>query len=270
MKTISKILPALLAFALLSSCSGDEKGNNANADSLKNDSSPKTTVLQTDSGKIMIDASGNAVQFDANGKIKGRGHFDGNQPSGAWLRYDENGNIISAQHFSSDGTPTKQLDKNDFEFRIWESKSIGARLTIPKNWEELSSPNPDLLASFSKKVDDDSVKIKPNINIVKAQLKPGDNLAKLAEMQMNLMHQNFPRVSPPVAEEYFTVDSCQAFRRYGMYDTPENRAGYLNAIIISGNTAWFISCEAQNKANSEFLLYQGVFHEIVDSFHRVK
>lgn len=270
MNTRISIAASVIALALLSSCSGDDKNNEGNADSLANDSGPKTIVLQTDSGKIMIDASGNAVQFDANGKIKGRGHFDGNQPSGAWLRYDENGNIISAQHFSSDGTPTKQLDKNDFDFRTWESKSIGARLTIPKNWEEIKSPNPDLLTSFSKKVNDDSVKIKPNINIVKAQLKPGDNLAKLAELQMNLMHQNFPRVSPPVAEEYFTVDSCQAFRRYGMYDTPDNRAGYLNAIIVNGNTAWFISCEAQNKTQGEFLLYQGVFHEIVNSFHRVK
>lgn len=258
--------PAAFAIVFIS-CSGDEKPNETPADSALVNTAAQAYVLQTDSGKIQVDAEGKAVLYDANGKIRGRGYFNGNKPLGAWIRYDENGNIVSAEHFQNDGAP-KVLDKNDFEFRIWENKEFGARFSIPKNWEEIPSANPGLLVSFTKNVKDDSVEIKPNINIVKAQLKPGDNLQKLADMQMDLMHQNFPRVDPPVSEEFFTVDSCKAFRRYGMYYTPDNRAGYLNAIIISGNTAWFFSCEAQNKENREFLLYQDIFHQIVESFRR--
>lgn len=254
--------------ALFFSCSGDEeKKSTDDSIPVKADS---VTVVQTDSGRIEIQYSGYAMQYDKDGKLKGSGYFRNNKPEGAWIRYDENGAIVSAEHFSPDGNVLKELDKTDFVFRTWTNKDFGAAFSIPENWEEVPSANPALLVSFTKKVQDDSVMIKPNINVVKAQLKPGDNLDKLAAMQMEILHQNVERVEPPIAEEYFNPGSCKGFRRYGMYYTANNKVGYLNAIIISENNAWFFSCEAQNREQGEFLLYQGVFQQIVDSFKRVK
>lgn len=262
---MKKLLLCPLLLALVS-CSGDEAKSTAADSATQTVAGASETVLQTDTGKIVVKLNGEASLYDPNGKLRGSGYFTGGKPAGAWLRYDEQGNIISAEHFSNDGTPVRQLDKNDFEFRSWTVNGFGARFSIPKNWKELPSANPALLASFSKEVQDDSVFIRPSVNIVKAQLQPGETIDKLAEMQMNILHQKFPRVEP-VGEEYFTVDSCQGFRRYGKYENGNKQAGYLNAIIVSGNSAWLISCEAQN-VQGEFLLYQGVFHRITESFRR--
>lgn len=224
--------------------------------------------IQTDSGRIEVDADGKAVLYYENGKVKARGEYVEGKPAGAWIRYDENGNVISAAHLS-DGKPLYQLDKNDFEFRTWKNEKLGAQFNVPKEWKEVPSPNPALVASFEKTISDTAIHIRPNFNIARAQLQPGDSLAGLAQLQLNMLHESMGRVDI-VEEAYITIDGCKAFRRYGMYFTGDNKVGFLNLIIVSGNDAWFFSCEAQNKNQGEFLLYQGVFQQITESFHRIK
>jgi hypothetical protein len=260
---------ALPAFLFISCSSESPKSENKNDTAV---SSANKTILQTDSGRIEVETmagtdEGKATLVDANGKITGRGMLIDGKISGAWVRYDANGNIISAEHFS-EGKPLHALDKNDFDFRSWENKQLGVRIKVPKNWKELPSANPALVASFQKDDADTSVHMKANFNIARAALAPGDNLEKLTQMQIDMMHQNFGRVEI-VEENKIVLDSCSAFRRYGMYFVENNKVGFLNVIIVHGNDAWFFSCEAQNKADGEFLKYQGVFQEIVESFQRV-
>ncbi len=266
------IFISAISFSIASCSSGEEKNEKQNNNSIAIPQTVKTT-LQTDSGRIEIETiPGNdeskAVLVDANGKIVERGSFIDNKPAGAWVKYDANGNIISAEHYS-EGKPTHTLDKNDFDFRTWENKQLGAKFLVPKNWKELPSPNPALVASFQKDETDTAVHIKPNFNLARAQLSPGDSLGKLAQAQIEMMHQNLGRVEI-VNESNIILDSCAAFRRYGMYYVENNKVGFLDVIIVSGNTAWFFSCEAQNKFDGEFLKYQGVFQQIVDSFQRIR
>lgn len=270
----------LFAFTLLSalafsSCSSSEEPKEENkVDSSASVIAPAAikTTLQTDSGKYEIEtipgnSEAKAVLLDANGKIIARGLMLDGKPSGAWVKYDANGNIISAEHYSQ-GKPLHPLDVNDFNFRTWENQKLGVRLNIPKNWKELPSDNPALIASFEKENKDTAIHIKANFNLVRAKLAPTDNLEKLEQMQIDMMHQNFGRVEI-VEEKNFIVDSCSAFRRYGMYYVDNNKVGFLNVIIVHGTDAWLFSCEAQNKQDGEFLKYQGVFQQIVESFQRI-
>ena len=260
----------LLTFSLvlfLLSCSSREKKNTV-ADSVLSDTTTIAQTIRTDSGQLVIRKNGEALLLGENGKLKASGYFDHGAPSGAWVHYDENGKVVTAK-FLVEGKVTHELDKKDFDFRTYENQKLGVKFLVPKEWKELPSPNPALLASFEKEVSNDSVTIKPNFNVTRAKLGTGDNLQKLAAMQMDILRKQFGRVDP-IQEENFTVDSCSAFRRYGMYYIEKNTVGYLNAIIVNGSDAWFFSCEAQNKSQGEFLLYQGVFQKIVDSFERVK
>ncbi|MBI3511371.1 MAG: hypothetical protein HY064_11960 [Bacteroidetes bacterium] len=260
----------LFAFPFfLMACSGDEKKTNT-PDSAK-DSIGKIT-LQTDSGKMVVATKngvkdGNAVLYFPDGKVKQKGMFLEGKVAGAWVTYDENGNAIKAEHISN-GKVLHELDVNDFNFRDYRNEKMGISFNVPKAWKEIESPNGALLVSFEKELNDTSVKMKPNFNVAMAVLQPGDDLASLAQMQIQVLHENMGRVEI-VNEEKMRIDSCDAFRRYGMYYDEQEKVGFLNLIIISGKNVWFFSCDAQNNSDAEFLKYQGVFEAIVESFHRL-
>ncbi len=243
-------------------------------DSAKTIAIPSTekTIIQTDSGRLEIENTNGleerkATLYDKNGKVLQTGMFLDNKAAGAWIKYDAFGNVISAEHYSA-GKPIHELDKTDFSFRTWENKQFGAKFSVPKNWREIPSPNPATIASFEKEVKDSSTRMKPNFNVARAQLQPGDNLDKLAMMQIQLLHENMERVEV-VEESYLTIDSCKAFRRFGKYYSDNVNVGFLDVIIVSGNTAWLFSCASENNEQGDFLKYQGLFQEIVESFQRV-
>jgi hypothetical protein len=50
-----------------------------------------------------------------------------------------------------------------------------------------------------------------------------------------------------------------------MFYNDNSKVGFLMTIVVKGNRAWFFSCNAQNMTNGEFLRYQGVFEEIVET-----
>lgn len=224
--------------------------------------------LQTDSGRIEIDRNGKAVLIAKDGTVRGRGYFFHGKPAGAWVRYDSLGNILSAAHLL-DGKSLCELDKNDFYFTSWKNDTMGASFMVPKSWKQIPSPNSALLVSFEKEISDTTIRVKPNFNVTHAKLQPGDNLQSLARMELQMLQEKMGSVEV-VDEAFITVDSCNAFRRYGKYSNGNASVGFLDLIIISGNDAWFFSCEAQNKTQGEFLRYQGVFQEITESFRRTR
>ncbi|HET6993205.1 MAG TPA: hypothetical protein VFJ43_17860 [Bacteroidia bacterium] len=273
---MKKFLNSIFLSAILISfvsCSSDSAPDKK-TDSAVADTASGKKIIQTDSGRIEIEIAkgsneGKAALYDANGKLLQTGMYINDKPAGAWIKYDASGNIISAEHYSS-GKPLMQLDKNDFVFREWNNGKIGLKFKVPKDWTERSSPNPALLVSFEKPVKDTTVHMKPNFTVAKATLGSGENLEILAKRQIDMMHQYYDRVEPPIDENNIAVDSCDAFRRYGMYYSGNEKFGYLNVIIIKNTDVWFFSCVAQNNANAEFLKYQGVFQEILESIQRVK
>ncbi|HEU4717023.1 MAG TPA: hypothetical protein VFU15_04290 [Bacteroidia bacterium] len=265
---------SLVAIALLSACGGDKTGD---THSPAKDSTPatvktnpNTVILQTDSGQLEIETVNGKKQGHAwlrkDGKLIAEGSYDNDVPAGAWVNYGENGRVIKAFHMS-EGKKLFDLDSADFNFAKFQSRDFGAGFLVPEKWQSIKSPNPALLVSFTKKVPD-TVKVAPNMNVARGKLKPGENLQKLADLQLKMLHDAAGHVDV-VQENLFTVDSCQSFQRYGMYDMEDSRVGFLDAIIIHGDDVWFFSCEAQNKNQGEFLRYQGVFEKIVESFHRV-
>jgi hypothetical protein len=120
------------------------------------------------------------------------------------------------------------------------------------------------LISYEKEVTEEGILIMPNFNIAKGKLEAGQTLEILAEQQMNMLHEVVGRVET-VHESYVTVDSCRTFLRYGKYYTENNMIGFLDAIVIKGDTMWVISCAAQNREQGEFLKYQSVFENLVMS-----
>jgi hypothetical protein len=266
------LLPIIISFT---SCGNDP--SEVKTDSIpKKDSSvlaQNITRLDTDSGKLEIISAlhlpeSKATLYYPDGKVKASGFFIGGKPASAWIYYDEKGNIIKAEHISNN-EKARPLDKTDFEFRDWSSQTLGLKFKLPKNWKELTSPNPNLIASFYKDVQADSVKIKPSFNVARAQIGPGDSLSKLTKDQLDLLYKQYGRVEIN-DEQYFTINSCKAFRRYGLFYTENSKIGFLNAIIIHGKDAWLFSFEAQNMSTGEFLQYQGLFEMILQSFERVE
>jgi hypothetical protein len=273
---MKKILPAIYFASVLicaSSCSSDpnEKPKTDSAAVPSKDST--VNILKTDSGRLEIKSTGglkekDATLFSENGKITQKGKFFDNKPAGAWVKYDDAGNAISAYHYSN-GKPVHKLDPDDFNFVTCAKKGFGATFSVPKNWPETSSPDPSNLIAFSKDVKDPAVKLHPNFNFRHEKLQPGDDLAKLSQMQLQVLHENVGRVEL-VEQSDFIVDSCNATRSYGMFTEESGTVGFLSAIIISGNEVWFFSCEAQNNNPGDFLTYQGVFQAILESFKRTQ
>ena len=227
-----------------------------------------TREMQTDSGKLIIThISGreidDVVLMDANGKLLARGYMSGNQITGAWLKYDESGNVKTAFHYS-DGLPKYALDPADFKTERVTYPEMGISFAIPLNWDTISPFNPKGFVSYEKEISESGLLMRPNVNIAKGQLEAGQTLESMAAEQLNMLHQSVGRVEL-VDESYLTVDSCKAFRRYGMYYTADNKVGFLDAIIISGNNVYVISCAAQNREQGEFLKYQAVFENLVMS-----
>lgn len=255
-------------FVVLNSC-GDT--NNAEkkdsvADSAGMTDENATREIQTDSGKLIIThlqgtEIDDVVMMDAAGNIAARGYMFNNRLTGAWLKYDVNGNVITAMHYS-EGVPKYALDANDFKTERVEYKEMGISFAVPVNWDTIAPFNPKSFVSYEKEVIEAGLIMKPNINIAKGSLETGQTLESLAAQQLDLLHQTVGRVEL-VDEAFFTIDSCKAFRRYGMYYTEDNKVGFLDAIIIKGNDVYVISCAAQNREQGEFLKYQAVFENVV-------
>ncbi|GAB4137007.1 MAG: hypothetical protein Fur0041_11680 [Bacteroidia bacterium] len=263
---------ALLLSLLMVSCADDHQEQKKDS-VVPNETAvagqlPVKTVIETDSGKLEVFQlngvnDGAAVLYGKDGKKIAEGTFAGGKKTGAWLRYDNNGKVIAAEHLSGDQV-LHVLDVNDFDFIRYTNKEMGISFEVPRAWKELKSPNNALVASFEKPVNDKDVLLKPGFNLAKGKLQPGDNLKKLSDMHMQMLHNEMGRVEL-VDEENFTVDSCVAFRRYGMYYTKTSKAGFLNAIIIKGENVYVFDAVAQNKTQGEFLKYQSVFQHIAES-----
>jgi hypothetical protein len=256
----------------LASCSSDVS-DKTKTDSVQNYTSASATILSTDSGKLEIKRIGalkesEATLFSSDGKISQKGKFFENKPAGAWLKYDASGKVISAYHYSN-GKPMHKLDPEDFNFVTCAKPGFGATFSVPKAWPETPSPDPSQLVAFSKNVADPTVTLHPNFNFRHEKLHPGDSLEQLANMQLQVLHENVGRLDL-VEKNEFSVDGCAATRCYGMFSEESGTVGFLSAVIISGDDVWFFSCEAQNNKAGEFLIYQGVFQEILESFKRVK
>ncbi len=254
---------------LLTSCSNentDQGAKDSVADSMSIVSSKQE--FETDSGKLVIThiqgvEIDSAVLYGKDGKISARGFMFNNKPSGAWVYYDANGNITKAEHFAGESMKYN-LDVEDFKTSRITFKEMGISAEIPVNWKPIESPNTASLISYEKVVTEDGILMMPNFNIAKGKIEAGQTLESLAAEQLNMLHQNVGRVEL-IDESFLMIDSCKSFRRYGMYFTENNKVGFLDAIIVKGDTIWVISCAAQNREQGEFLKYQSVFESLVMS-----
>ncbi len=270
---MKKFLPvfSLCVLAFLSSCSSEES-EKTNADSAKNETAIAVKTLTTDSGKLEIKSftglkESDATLYSSDGKIVQQGKFLDDKPAGAWVKYDDGGKAISAYHYSN-GKAIHKLDPDDFNFVTCAKTGFGATFSVPKSWPETSSPDPSHLIAFSKNIPEQEGTLHPNFNFRHEKLRAGDSLSGLANMQLQILHENVGRVDL-VEQSDFILDGCQATRRYGMFTEETGTVGFLSAIIISGDDVWFFSCEASNNKPGDFLKYQGVFQEILESFKRV-
>ncbi|CAN5319056.1 hypothetical protein BH09BAC5_BH09BAC5_30020 [soil metagenome] len=256
---------------LFASCSSNENKKNISDSAVSPVSGLQKT--NTDSGTLEVKSipglkESNATLTSAAGKITQKGKFYNNEKAGAWIKYDENGKAISALHFSK-GKPIHELDPEDFNVRTINDKGFGATFQVPEKWIDGGSPDHSRLISFYKKLKDPAAELDPNFNFRHEKLQPGDSLKNIADTQMEILHENVGRVDM-VEESYFVIDSSNAIRRYGMFSDESGSVGFLNAIIVSGNDVWVLSCEASNAKAGDFLSYQGVFQSILESFKRAK
>lgn len=261
----------VLCFIFSCSSEGNDKTKTDSAAISKTDSS--LNFLNTDSGKLEIKSiaglkENDATLYSSDGKIAQQGKLLDNKPVGAWVKYDNAGSVISAYHYSN-GKAIHKLDPTDFNFVTCIKPGFGATFSVPKSWPETASPDPAQLVAFSKSTTDPGSKLHPNFNFRHEKLRAGDSLKGLANMQLQVLHENVGRVDI-VEQSDFVVDGCQATRHYGMFSEETGTVGFLSAIIISGDDVWFLSCEAQNNKPGDFLNYQGVFQEILESFKKAK
>lgn len=250
-------------------------GDDATAEEQKKDSPATRTIsdvattreVQTDSGKLIITTRAGqdveeAVLLDANGKLLGRGQLYNNQPTGAWLKYDDKGNVVKATHYA--GATQYELDAKDFKTVRVEMKEMGISFVKPVDWDTVSPYNPMTFVSFEKEVYGTDMLENPNINISKGTLEPGQTLESLSNDMLTMLHNAVGRVEL-VDEAKLTIDSCPGFRRYGMYYNGDRKYGFLDAIIVHGTTIYVISCTAPNMQQGDFLRYQAVFEALVMS-----
>ena len=266
-----KIKNFLFSFTIVFSVScGETMPVSENADSSNHVQGKVSSVreIETDSGKLVITEQDgveldSAVLYDASGVITARGFFYNNQPSGAWFHYDATGKIVSVKHYSQ-GAAKYNLDATDFKTKRVSFNEMGISAEIPEQWKSIETPNAGSLISYEKPVTEQGILMMPNFNIAKGKLEAGQTLKSLAADQLNMLHDAVGRVEL-VDESFLTIDSCSAFRRYGMYYTEDNKVGFLDAIIVKGDQIWVISCAAQNREQGEFLKYQSVFENLVMS-----
>jgi hypothetical protein len=272
MKNKSFSFFCLFISVFIFSCSTNEnQGTKKDSVAVNKPDSLKKIVpieIQTDSGRLEIQKeNGRATLINGEGKILQKGFLENNLPVGAWVKYNASGKAIHAEQFSK-GKPLLQLDANDFNFRQWKNEKLGLAFSVPENWKEVPTGDTSQIDSFLKS----SVKVKsnqvtPGFFVDHRKLSPGENLDFLQKNEANLMHGNYDRVDI-IEEGEISVDSCAAFRRYGMYGSDEENTGFLKVIIIKGDEVWHFTCTAPNE-NSGFLKYQGVFEEILESIHIV-
>lgn len=260
----------LSAFVAFAACSPKNSGDKTNAgDSVV----AKPVVFKTDSGQLEVPVingkkNGKAELKNAAGKVIGTGYFVNDVQAGVWKRFDDAGKLISVNQFSS-GKAVRTLDVTDFETRKFENAAMNIRLRIPKYWKEVTSPNPNLMAIFEKEASDTTTSQAPSVNVVKAVLGQNETLEKLAADQLQLMHQGVDRVEV-IDEQFFNLKQAHGFRRYGMYTIEKMTVGYMNAILISGEDVYVFSCVADNSKPGDFLAYQAVFDELVESFEKAR
>jgi hypothetical protein len=262
----------IISFIFSFSIIGCSEQESASSDIDSVDQKPITTII-TDSGTLFISTlSGSkadkAELKDASGKLISSGLFLDGKPAGAWKHFDASGKLLDVKHYS-EGRILRELDVNDFDFRTYQNQAMGLQINIPKMWDEEVSLNSDLMVSFRKIAVDTTATQPPAVNIAKAQLGANETLEKLAAMQLKMLHEGVYRLEI-IEESYFDADSCRGFKRYGMFTSGKQNIGFLNAIIVSNNTAWMFSCVANNGGKAEFLSYQSVFDEIINSFKRIK
>jgi hypothetical protein len=267
MKTI---FPIFIFSLLFFSCGNEEKKNPA--DSAPAQNTPLAKKQQTDSGNLEIKPVAglpeqNAVLYDANGKIIQKGKFMNDKPVGAWIKYDAAGNAISAVHYSSAGVPSNSLDPQDYNFIPFTKKDFGATFNVPKSWKEIPGGQGTFI-TFYKKLPDSTLQA-PNFSFHREKLQPGDDLEKLANMQLQVLHENVEHVVP-IDKMNIIIDSCKAIRCHGTFTDQRGTTGFMSAIILSGNDLWFLNCEAPNNKQGEFLNYEGVFEAVLESFKRTK
>ncbi len=255
-------------------------GNSCHSDNSiisKNDSLSKIDSsiisIETDSGRLEIihrkkTNEADFFLFSKNGKILQQGNYLENEVSGPWIKFDENGNAISAYHFSK-GKAIHKLDSSDFNFVVYSSKNLGASFSYPKNWKEEFSNETSGIIAFSKTLKDKSPTTLAHFSIRHEQLQKGDNLEKLGQMQIQNLHENADRVEL-VNEIFYEQDSCQVLRRFGMYSDDSGTIGFLYAILLNRDNVWFLTCESPNNVAGQFLNYQGVFQEVLESFKSLK
>lgn len=260
-----------IAVLLLAACSSKDNADKQKAEDSVAALKPK--FFQTDSGRLEVPVrdgkkNGIAVLRNAAGIVVGSGLFVNDVQAGVWKRFDASGKLISVNQFSS-GKAVRTLDITDFEKRKFENAAMNIRLSIPKLWTEVESPNPALMAIFEKNINDTTVVQPPAVNVVKAVLGKNETLEKLAADQLNLLHQAINRVEV-IDEQYFTLNKTTGFRRYGMYTIDNITVGFMNAILINGNNVYVFNCIADNSKPGDFLAYQAVFDEMVESFEIIK
>lgn len=265
-----KLFLLIASCAVFTACGDPAVVEDPKVDTVADTFSDVTTTheVETDSGKLIIThrdgkVEDEAVLLDASGKIKARGQLYNNLPTGAWLKYDADGNVLSAAQYS-DGVVKYNLDADDFKTERVNMKEMGISFVIPVKWDTVSPFNPLTFVSYEKEVNEPGIIMKPNINISKGTMEAGQTLESLAADMLNMLHSSVGRVEL-VDEAYLTIDSCRSFRRYGMYYTDDNKVGFLDAIIVKGSTIYVISCAAQNREQGEFLKYQAVFENLVMS-----
>lgn len=227
-----------------------------------------TRSTETDSGRVIVthhafDPLEVATVYDRNGYIVYKGSMLNGERTGAWLKYNREGKVTHAWQYSN-GKLIHRLDASDFETKSLHLHQLGLGLKVPSKWFVPESENPWALLTIEKK--NDSAIFNPTINITRGEIESGETLDLLADKQLRQLHGNVGRVET-IDTAYFNIDGNCGFKRYGMYTNPAGQTGFLDAIILKGQTSYVISCTAPNTYAGEFLKYQAVFEAVIESIH---
>ncbi|MCU0433237.1 MAG: DcrB-related protein [Bacteroidia bacterium] len=232
---------------------------------------PKAEVFTTDSGRLEVpvvngEKNGKAMLYNSAGKMVGEGRYQNGKKVGIWKEYGPNGNLVAVKQFTVNGIRT--LAPADFDMRTFENREMNIRMNVPRNWVEIPSPNPSLMAAFEKQLNDTSLQ-RPAMNVVKGQLGKGETLDKIAADQLKMMHDNVDRLDV-VDEQKIQIGNNNGFRRYGTYSLGELRIGFITTILVSGSDVYVFNGIADNSKPGNMLDYQAVLDEMADSFQKLK
>ncbi|MCA6362527.1 MAG: hypothetical protein IM638_05785 [Bacteroidetes bacterium] len=272
-----KLLQILLLAWLtaLTACSekqkDDAKTDTASTAAVVNPNAPKPEVLTTDSGRLEVpvvngEKNGKASVYNKAGKLVSEGQYLKDKKTGVWKAFDENGKLLAVTQFTVNGI--RSLPVADFDMRTFENTQMNIRLRVPRNWSEVKSPNPALMAVFEKELSDTTLQ-RPAVNVVKGQLGKDETLDKIAADQLKMLHDNVDRLDV-VDEQKVELAQATGFRRYGTYAVGNAQIGFITTILISGKDVYVFNCIADNSKPGNMLNYQAVFDEMADSFQKLK